>query len=81
MKTRIAESWLSFKAAVIPDDASPVQVTECRRAFYAGAISLFYALNNDISTSPEMTEADMQIMVDLDAEIEAWRAALREGRA
>jgi hypothetical protein len=29
--------WDGFRAGVVPADASPVQVREMRRAFYAGA--------------------------------------------
>jgi len=39
MRTVQAE-FLSYKNAVIPKDASSIQVEECRRAFYAGAVSM-----------------------------------------
>ena len=33
----IGEQWESFRKEYVPADAGPVQVTETRRAFYAGA--------------------------------------------
>lgn len=35
----VAELFASYRARVIPADASPVQVKECERAFYAAAYS------------------------------------------
>lgn len=40
----IGEQWASFVADVIPADASPVQIEECKRAFYAGAQGMFSAV-------------------------------------
>jgi hypothetical protein len=33
----IADMWEIYRERVVPRDAPPVQVSECRRAFYAGA--------------------------------------------
>lgn len=33
----IGEAFDSYRSDVIPTDASPTQIRECRRAFYAGA--------------------------------------------
>ena len=33
-------AWESFEAHVIPADSPLVQVQECRRAFYAGAMAM-----------------------------------------
>jgi hypothetical protein len=35
--TIVMDGWESFKAAVMPPDAPPVQIQEMRRAFFAGA--------------------------------------------
>ncbi len=40
---RIAEAWESYRARVVPADAVPVQVAECKQAFYAGASSFYFA--------------------------------------
>lgn len=44
--------WQSYRADVIPADAGPIQVEECRRAFYAGAAGFYstgsaLAINGD----------------------------------
>lgn len=36
----IEEEWRGFWGMVAPADPSPVQVEECRRAFYAGACAM-----------------------------------------
>jgi hypothetical protein len=35
--TTLAADWESYRRGVLPAEALPVQVSECRRAFYAGA--------------------------------------------
>ena len=40
----VKRQWMTFRRAVIPADAPPVQITEMQRAFYAGAQILFLEL-------------------------------------
>jgi hypothetical protein len=42
---RLLEQWNSYSQAVMPRDASAVQIQECRRAFYAGAQALMGVLD------------------------------------
>jgi hypothetical protein len=44
MKT-LEQHWLGYRQEVLPLNASEVQVTECRRAFIAGATSLALAFD------------------------------------
>jgi hypothetical protein len=37
---RIEKQWLTYRHVVLPKDAPPIQISECRRAFYAGAEGL-----------------------------------------
>jgi hypothetical protein len=37
----VFDLWTSYRAGVLPADAGPIQVEECRRAFYAGAAAVF----------------------------------------
>lgn len=58
----VAESWGTYRKGVVPADAPPIQVEECRRAFYAGVY--FLLLNclyniGDESTSEEEGEAEL----------------------
>lgn len=34
----IADGWKSYRDEVVPKDAGPIQLLECERAFYAGAV-------------------------------------------
>lgn len=50
----VAMLWASYRAEVLHADAPPVQVRECRQAFYAGAYSTFEAMA-EVSGGPEDT--------------------------
>lgn len=51
----IAAHWESYRAEVLPEDAGLVQITECRRAFYAGAQAMInlYAVIAEPSVSED----------------------------
>jgi hypothetical protein len=63
---------------VVPADAPEIQIKETRQAFYAGASILFTVLTMPGVLDPgdEPTDADMQKMADLQAEIDAFGAGL-----
>ncbi len=78
----IEQSWRSFAEAIELTDAPDVQKTEMRRAFYAGAVSLFYMLNKIMDPSTvEPTEMDLEIVTHINAEFEQYTRDLAEGRA
>jgi hypothetical protein len=81
MKKLIAEAWRDFEIQIIPLDAHEIQRTECRRAFYAGALSLFSAVTGRLSPGEEPTEKDLAMLDDLHVEINEYAADLRAGRA
>jgi hypothetical protein len=70
----IERGWLHYRAMVIPADASEIQVTESRQAFFAGAAILFTALTHPDVLDPglEATDNDLMKMADLQAEIDAF---------
>ena len=37
----LLDEWRLYCAAIVPNNAPDVQVEECRRAFYAGAVAMF----------------------------------------
>lgn len=81
MKT-LASEWAKFKRLIVPKDAPEVQIVETRRAFYAGANSMtlcIMAASSDPGDDP--TEADISRMSALYAEIEAFSAEVKAGRA
>lgn len=47
----VFDAWQDYARKIVPADAGAVQVEECRRAFYAGAIS-FYRLMMEASQDP-----------------------------
>jgi hypothetical protein len=79
----IQKQWESFIAAVLPDGGPDVQIREMRRAFFAGAVSLFHTINNilDPTHPDEVTEWDMQVMNWIADEIDGYKADLEAGRA
>lgn len=54
----LAVIWEDYRTTVIPPDASPVQVRETERAFYAGAFALLTAFHR--TTSAEETVHAME---------------------
>lgn len=72
---RIEAQWQEFAEKVGLKTASEIQQRECRKAFFAGAIALFYLMINqlDATDSPdEVTEADEQLLTDVKEEFDAY---------
>jgi hypothetical protein len=68
----IKHGWDSYHRLVVPRNASDIQVTETKQAFYAGAAILFQALMLTLDPGVEPTDTDMQRMADIQAEIDAF---------
>ena len=77
----IDAAWRSLAERAIPPAAPDRQRIEMRRAFYAGAQSLFLALMCDLDPGAEPTEADEARVKAIDAELKAFAADLLAGRA
>lgn len=80
----IEDAWKKFEVMVVPNDAGPVQHSEMRKAFYAGASVLFRILTDRISSDEEPTEQDMRLMDDIAKEVDEFGqeldAAVLKGR-
>lgn len=76
---RIEAEWVDYAIRVIPVDAPPVQVTETRRAFYAGAMAFLSIVMNQAEAGAEPTDNDLAMMDDLQAEFEEFFAAVKAG--
>jgi len=74
----IKNSWLNYRVLVLPANAPAIQVIECRRAFYAGAASLFGSVMNSLSPGDGVEDSDMRVMEDLDKEIKDFGKELDE---
>lgn len=68
MKRLLAE-WLDYKTRVISRDADKVQIEECRRAFYAGAGSLFSVMLNMMTPGLDPSDQDLKNMDDIQKEL------------
>lgn len=79
---RIAREWESYQQKVLPPDAGPVQIQECRRAFYAGARSLFTLLAVGVSPGmDEPTADDLNMMQEISDELDEFLGAVVSGRS
>ena len=77
---RIAAQFESFRKDIIPAAASPVQVQEMRRAFYAGAQSMMTVFRV-VGTDRVSEEEGESILVDADQELRQFVKDLLEGKA
>jgi hypothetical protein len=80
-KGLIASNWASYRTEVVPKDAPDVQVTETRRAFYAGALTLITSLRAAVSNGVEATDADMKVMESVEDELMAFKTAVMNDQA
>lgn len=58
----VLEGWNSYRRDVMPKDCGPVQIEETRRAFYAGAVHLFFSLQTILDSDSEPTAGDLMQM-------------------
>jgi hypothetical protein len=58
----IAEAWRSYERHVVPASAPEIQRSETKKAFYAGASTLFGAILAMLEPGEEPTEADLRKM-------------------
>ncbi len=71
-KKYIELSWNSYRHMVVHPGAAEGQVKETRQAFYAGAAILFQTHMLVLGPGEEETEADMQVMAALQAELDEF---------
>ena len=78
-KGKLVEAgFAAFRHFVIPKDASPVQVSEMRLAFMAGAEHVFSSIMTMLDPGEEPSSADLRRMDMIHREIEEWRGKLSE---
>jgi hypothetical protein len=65
----IETAWQDFALKVIPAGAPPIQITESRKAFYAGAMCLLDSLMKVLGPGKEPTESDLLIMDGVQKEL------------
>lgn len=65
----IEAGWIGLRLAAIPADAGALQLDEARTAFFAGAHHLFASVMSILDPGDEPTEADMNRLELIDAEL------------
>lgn len=68
----IEAAWDSYQEMVVPKNAGDAQIAETRQAFYSGASVLFQLIITSLEQVSEETEADLQLLTDIDDEITAF---------
>ena len=81
MRLLIAEKWDEFARMILPADCSPVQRSEMRRAFYAGAEGFLKVITVGIYGEPGTTPSDMDLMLGIDRELKWFAQLVKDGRA
>jgi hypothetical protein len=72
--------WIGF-AEALPHDAPVQQRIDMRRAFYAGAASLFDLMAHCLDPEEEPTERDLDYVSSLKKELDDFTESLARGQA
>ena len=72
---------MSYRLDVIPANAPPLQVQECRRAFYSGALACWRAVLDVEDNQEEPTQAEMDHMARIQEEFDAYGEELKKEAA
>jgi hypothetical protein len=72
----IEAGFTAFAKFVISPDAPPIQLSEMRLAFMAGAEHVWSSMLNLLDEDKEPTADDMRRMEMIQREIDEWRAIL-----
>jgi hypothetical protein len=76
----IDKQWLSYRRSVIPEKAPMIQITESRRAFFAGAQALLATIMGILEPGVEATPGDLATMVAISAELDQFAVDVKAGR-
>lgn len=68
----IEAGWVGLRLAAVPLDASPAQLTEMRKAFFAGAQHLFSSIMTILDEGAEPTDADLARLSLIDTELRSF---------
>jgi hypothetical protein len=68
----IEAGWIGLRLAAIPLDAPPIQLSEMRNAFFAGAQHLFTSIMTILDPGAEPTDDDLDRMNLIDKELRGF---------
>lgn len=74
----IEAGWQSLRLIAIPDNASPTQVSEMRKSFFAGAQHLWASIMTILDPNAEPTAKDMQRMDLINNELAAFVEGMKQ---
>jgi len=80
-KGLLESQWQEYRSKVISKRAPEVQVTESKRAFFAGAWAFYAVLMNNVGPEPQETREDLSLMEGLHTEMVAFAEACKAGKA
>lgn len=71
MAFRVLNTWQGYHLMCMKG-ATPAELEKAKEAFFAGAATVFQGMMASMSDGDEPTEADMQFMAELQAELDAF---------
>lgn len=74
----IEAGWLGLRLIAVPKNASATQVSEMRKAFFAGAQHLFSSIICVLDGGQEATGADLRRMTRIHEELEQFLHEFKE---
>jgi hypothetical protein len=77
----LGDEWREYLTRIMPKDAPEVQRVETRRAYYAGASSMFFLMTGGLDADHEPTDLDVAYVESLHQELQQFARDLGEGRA
>ena len=80
MKT-IEKIWLEYRKKAIPPNAGDTQLTETKRAFYAGSLGLLKAIMCRLEDGLEPTKKDLDFMDSIADELNNFFGEVKRGVA
>ena len=72
----IEKGFEGYRKMAMHKDAPPIQIDECRKAFFSGAAILFASIINMLDSDSEPTEKDLKMLDAIYKELESFGAAL-----
>lgn len=79
-RNRILEEWNGFKRMVYTQGMTTEQEKQLKMAFFGGASAAKHVMMRDLAPGEEPTEADLDILRDMQDELNAYAEAVKAGR-
>lgn len=77
----LADEWRDFERRILPQGAGPIQLLETRRAFYAGAQTMFNLITDGLDADSGPTDLDVAYVESLFQEMQQFARDIQGGKA